>query len=370
MSQLHTVSDVLPALPPVEIIFGRSAAMGEIRRKLERIGATEVPVLLCGESGTGKDLLARYLHHQSRAAEGPFVKVNCAAIPFTLLESELFGYERGAFTGATTSKPGRIEQAEGGTLFLDEIGELELGLQSKLLQLLQDRRFLRLGGGREIVAHTRLLFATNRHLPAEVAEGRFRQDLYYRINVVGIAVPPLRERGDDIVMLAQYFLEAFCRRFDRDATLPGELLQAFRDYSWPGNVRELENLVKRYVVLGSVSDILQELRASASASNNSVVPMPGADGAIALKSVTRRAVREFEREIILHTLEAHHWNRKSTARALRISYRALLYKLKDAGLQARSPAATAPGAVAGDNPAESGAHHPIGEQPWRKNEAV
>lgn len=322
--------------PPAEVIFGRSQRMHQVRLTLERLGETGVPVLITGESGTGKEVMARLLHRHSRWAEGPFLKVNCAAIPSTLLESELFGFERGAFTGAQAGKPGRISQADGGSLFLDEIGELELALQAKLLQVLQDRRFMRLGGTREVLVRARMLFATNRNLQAEVSAGRFRQDLYYRINVVGIELPPLRERRADIQILARYFLQQFSRRFDRpEVMLTAELLAALNAYAWPGNVRELENLMKRLVVLGSDREILEAVRARPVPDPAPVTGL-GEDGGLPLKSVTRRAVQDFERDIILRALEAHQWNRKRTAQALRISYRALLYKLKDAGLQRRA----------------------------------
>lgn len=311
--------------------------MRQVRLKLERIGATNVPVLLTGESGTGKELLARMLHRQSNWAAGPFVKVNCPAIPGTLLESELFGFEKGAFTGAHASKPGRIEQADGGTLFLDEIGELELGLQAKLLQLLQDNCFMRLGGRQEVRAHTRMLCATNRRLQAEVDSGRFRRDLYYRINVVSLEVPPLRDRREDIELLAEYFIKEFSTRFQRPAPpLTPNLLSALQQYGWPGNVRELENMMKRYVVLGAAEELRQQLYLLPRDPQTVAATEPAPDGTLSLKKVTRYAVQELEREIILKTLEANQWNRKRTARALRISYRALLYKLKEAGLPARS----------------------------------
>jgi two-component system response regulator AtoC len=325
-------------LPPLEVIFGASPALQQLRLKLERIGDTPVPVLITGESGTGKEVLARLLHRQSQSAGGPFVKLNCPAIPATLLESELFGFEKGAFTGAHASKPGRIEQAEGGTVFLDEIGELELGLQAKLLQLLQDGCFMRLGGQREVRARARMLFATNRRLEDEVAAARFRCDLYYRINVVGFELPPLRHRREDIPVLTEYFRREFSSRYRRTTPPLGRaLLEAMQAYAWPGNVRELENLMKRYVLLGGEEDLWRQVAAP---------PRPPAEpafelgtGGVALKSVTRQAVQELEREIILQALEANQWNRKRAAEALHISYRGLLYKLKEAGVTARAAGA-------------------------------
>ncbi|HWG38834.1 MAG TPA: sigma-54 dependent transcriptional regulator [Terriglobales bacterium] len=330
----------LGPLPPRELIFGASPAMNQVRQMLEHIGATQVAVLITGESGTGKEVVARLLHLQSACAHNALVKVTCPAIPGTLLESELFGYDKGAFTGAHASKPGRIEQAEGGTLFLDEIGELELGLQGKLLQLLQDGRFMRLGGRKEIHARARMLFATNRQLDEEVAAGRFRRDLYYRINVVGIELPPLRERREDLAALARYFILEFSRRFRRHPVpITPELLTAMQQHTWPGNVRELENMMKRYVVLGNIHELLQQLaRPALVAAPKPAAAAPASEETKAeenwsLKAATREAVHQVERDIILKALAAHRWNRKRTAKALCISYRGLLYKLKEAGLQ-------------------------------------
>ncbi|MGH9393867.1 MAG: sigma-54 interaction domain-containing protein, partial [Terriglobales bacterium] len=332
--------------PPAELIFGASAGMQQVRLLLERIGTAAVPVLITGESGTGKELLAQLLHRQSCSAPGLFVKVNCPAIPGTLLESELFGYEKGAFTGANACKPGRIEQAAAGTLFLDEIGELELGLQGKLLQILQDGCFMRLGGRKEIRARARLLFATNRCLEDEVAAGRFRRDLYYRINVVSIELPPLRRRMADMEPLARYFIAEFSRRFQRQRPpLPAEVLSAMEAHGWPGNVRELENLMKRYVVLGSVRELMQQLAPRQAAPVPAPASAPGL-GNWSLKAVTRQAVHELERDLILKALAANCWNRKRTAKALRISYRGLLYKLKEADLQAAAgPDSSSPAPV-------------------------
>ncbi|MGH9412488.1 MAG: sigma-54 interaction domain-containing protein [Terriglobales bacterium] len=322
-------------MPSPELLFGNSRAMRRVREKVDLLGAAPIPVLITGESGTGKELVARLLHQQA-AMPGPFVKLNCPAIPATLLESELFGFERGAFTGAHLMKPGRIEQAEGGTLFLDEIGELELGLQGKLLQLLQDRHFMRLGGRSELRANARMLFATNRNLEAEMAAGRLRTDLYYRINVVGIELPPLRHRRDDIPPLARYFVRVYSRHYGRAVPpLPPEFVSLLQRYGWPGNVRELENMMKRYVVLGSTAELLPPLAAC-------MEPEAEAGEPVSLKALTRHAVRELERNVILQALAAHHWHRKRTAAALQISYRALLYKLKQNGLQAGAEAAAAP----------------------------
>jgi two-component system response regulator AtoC len=294
------------------------------------VAAANVPVLITGESGTGKDIIARLIHGLSPWKVGPYVKVNCPAIPGTLLESELFGYEKGAFTGAFGSKPGRVELAHRGTLFLDEISELDMSLQSKLLQLLQDGQFCRIGAQEDKKVEVRVVCATNRNLEAEIEAGTFRQDLYYRINVVNIRMPALRERRGDIENLAAYFLEYYNRKFNCKARpLSSETLAVLRKYHWPGNIRELENLIKRYVILGHEDVITSDLVAREPDYFNSEISL---DGPISLKKMTRQCVRELERKVILKVLQHHHWNRKQAARTLGISYRALLYKIRDAGL--------------------------------------
>jgi two-component system response regulator AtoC len=270
------------------------------------------------------------IHGLSPWKGGPFVKVNCPAIPGTLLESELFGYEKGAFTGAYGTKPGRVEMAHRGTLFLDEISELDLALQSKLLQLLQDGQFCRIGAQEDKKVEVRVVCATNRNLEHEIENGTFRQDLYYRINVVNLHMPPLRERRADIEELAAYFLEHYNRKYNCKAKpLSNELTSVFQKYHWPGNIRELENLIKRYVILGNEDVIAADLVAREPDFFNPEISL---DGPISLKKLTRQATRELERKVILKVLQAHHWNRKQAARALSISYRALLYKIRDAGL--------------------------------------
>jgi len=318
-------------LPPEAIIFGQTPAMTDVHHKLEKVACTNVPVLLRGESGTGKEILAKLIHRCSPWGRGPFVKVACPAIPGTLLESELFGYEKGAFTGAYGTKPGRVEMAHRGTLFLDEIGEMDPGLQAKLLQLLQDGQFCRIGAQEDKRVEVRVVCATNRNLEEEIENGAFRQDLFYRINVVSIELPPLRERMQDIASLVNYFLEYYNEKFNaRARPLSPPLLRGLEQHSWPGNVRELENLMKRYVILGSEDAIRGDLLSQdRGALMSTVIP---SDGTISLKTVTRQASRELERKIILKVLQAHHWNRKQVARTLKISYRALLYKLKEAGV--------------------------------------
>src|ERR1700726_2466069 len=325
-----TLAQSLGEMPPDNIIFGHSEVMQSVRSRLSRVAAANVPVLITGESGTGKDIIARLIHTLSPWKTGPYVKANCPAIAGTLLESELFGYERGAFTGAVGSKPGRVELAHRGTLFLDEISELDMSLQSKLLQLLQDGQFCRIGAQADKKVEVRVVCATNRKLEQEIENGTFRSDLFYRINVVNLHLPPLRERAQDIPELVDYFLEYHNRKYNcRARVLSSELMSDLRKYHWPGNIRELENLIKRYVILGNEEVIAADLAPRETDFFNAEIPV---DGQISLKKLTRQAVRELERKVILKVLQNHHWNRKQAARALSISYRALLYKIRDAGL--------------------------------------
>src|SRR6202045_1786197 len=327
---VNAFAQSLGELPPDNIIFGHSEVMQAVRSRLGRVAAANVPVLITGESGTGKDIIARMIHANSPWRTGPWVKVNCPAIPGTLLESELFGYEKGAFTGAFGTKPGRVEMAHRGTLFLDEISELDMSLQSKLLQLLQDGQFCRIGAQEDKKVEVRVVCATNRKLEEEIANGTFRADLFYRINVVNLHMPPLRERISDLPELVTYFLDCYNRKFNsRAKPLSAELMNSLSKYHWPGNVRELENLIKRFVILGvedAISGDLQPKQPDFFSADINV------DGPISLKKITRQAVHELERKIILKVLQHHHWNRKQAARALNISYRALLYKIRDAGL--------------------------------------
>lgn len=323
----------IDGLPPEEVIFGRSTVMQEFRQKIQKFAATSVPLLIQGESGTGKGVLARYIHSRSGVAAGPFVNVNCAAIPGSLLESELFGFEKGAFTGAYASKPGRVETAHMGTLFLDGIDEIDMPLQAKLLQLLQDAQFSRIGGAEDITVQIRVICATSRPLEHEITAGRFRADLYYRINVARVELPALRLRIEDVPQLAMHFYDRLRKRHKSSAgPVSPVLLRLFERHSWPGNIRELENLMERYVILGSEEAIGEEL------ANWERTPLAAdlpTNGPIHLKNVTRKAVRELEGRIILSALEANRWNRKRAARDLRISYRALLYKIRQAGLPAK-----------------------------------
>lgn len=318
------------SLPPTSLIFGRSAAMQTTKQKIDKVAQSGVPILIQGPNGTGKGLLANFIHSLSPKPDAAFVKVNCAAIPGALLESELFGYEKGAFTGAHSSKPGRVELANGGTLFLDGIDEIDMSLQAKLLQLLQDGQFCRIGGQEDRRVQLRIICATNRRLALEIASGRFRQDLFYRINVVSIELPPLRARAEDIPDLVAYFLQTHRARHNMQARpLSPAALQLLGKHSWPGNIRELENLIERYVILGSEDAISSELL---NWGQMHEAPEISFEGQIHLKKVTRQAVHDLERKIILSVLEANRWNRKRTASALKISYRALLYKIRRAGL--------------------------------------
>ncbi|HSS97378.1 MAG TPA: sigma-54 dependent transcriptional regulator [Terriglobales bacterium] len=337
-------------IPPENIVFGRSDAMRSVRDRLNKVAGANVPVLIQGESGTGKDIIARMVHGLSPWKTGPYVKVNCPAIPGTLLESELFGYEKGAFTGAYGSKPGRVEMAHRGTLFLDEISELDAALQSKLLQLLQDGQFCRIGAQEDKKVEVRVVCATNRKLEDEIQNGTFREDLFYRINVVNISLPSLRERRGDVPDLANYFLDFYNRKYNcRAKALSPELMNVLEKYDWPGNIRELENLMKRYVILGSEDAITNDLVAREPQYLN---PEINLDGPISLKKITRQAVHELEKKVILKVLQNHHWNRKQAARTLGISYRALLYKIREAGLPPnRSRKPPQPVLVAGSQPA-------------------
>src|SRR5215468_5122386 len=321
-------------LPPDDVLFGCSAAMAEVHSRAEKISQTNVPILLTGEGGTGKDVLARWIHAHSDCASGEFVKVNCAAIPGMLLESELFGYEKGAFTGATVSKPGRVELAHRGTLFLDEIADLDLNLQSKLLHFLQDGTFSRIGDHSERKVDARLICATNKDLDQETQAGRFRQDLYYRIHVFRLKLPALRERREDIPVLAEYFRKQYEKQFDMKAeAFPHEMIEYLKNLGWAGNIRELSNGVARYVLLGPEAAIYQE--PPTRRTRNGIARGVNGNGQVTLKRLSKDAIKEMEKNVILETLRANQWNRRKTAQALKISYRALIYKIRDAGLVSR-----------------------------------
>jgi two-component system response regulator AtoC len=341
--------DVVQDLPPEEVIFGGSSSMRIVREKLQKLADTSVPVLIHGESGTGKEVVAKLLHQWSPWQGSAFVKISCPSIPTTLIESELFGYEKGAFTGAHSAKAGRVAQAHEGTLFLDEIAELDFATQSKLLQLLQDGEYYPIGGKKEKRVDVRVICATNRDLQKEIDLGRFRRDLFYRINVVNVRLPALRERIADIPVLANYLLNYYNKRFSRSSPpFSTTIFRAFAQHSWDGNIRELENLTKRYVILGSEDAIWAELVCEEDQSSDQSSDVVF-DGSVPLRKLTRRAARDFEHKIILKALQNHKWNRKEAARSLRISYRALLYKLHEAAdLAARRTAEQRAQEIAGD----------------------
>ena len=324
-------------VPPDDIVFGRSAAMSVVHKRVEKICHTNVPVLFCGDAGTGKEMVARWMHCRSPFKEGQFVKVNCAAIPGSLLESELFGYEKGAFTGAHASKPGRVELADKGTLFLDEIADLDMGLQSKLLQFVQDGTFSRIGGESEKFVEARIMCSTNRDLEREIAAGRFRADLYYRISVFQIRLPRLSERKEDVPAMAQYFRALYQRQFAKECDPLGpQTLNYLENLHWPGNVRELSNCIARFVLIGQDAFISQDLPQKR---KTFYAGSPVPNGNLALRGIAKEAIREMERNVILEALQTNQWNRRKTAEALKISYRALIYKIRDAGLASRRGAA-------------------------------
>jgi two-component system response regulator AtoC len=390
--EVATLREQLKEQSRYTMLFGHSEKMAEVRDLIERVSDTDVTVLIRGESGTGKELVARALHERSLRKEKPFVKVNCAALPTELLESELFGFEKGAFTGAIQHKPGKFEFANHGTMFLDEIGEMSFPLQAKLLQVLQDGEFARLGGKTDVQVDVRVVAATNRDLESAVASGQFREDLYFRLNVVTINLPPLRERREEIPLLVEHFLKKYSVQYNKPlCAISPDLQRQFMTFEWPGNIRQLENLIKRMVVLGTEGPILKEIQqppaplqfrggyqsaasrsvaalppqpapppaaAAASPAGPAVplAPMGAAPGersaavnaavaasalgagatSVSLKDIARTAAREAERELILRMLTRTRWNRKEAAEILGISYKALLYKIKENGLDKAS----------------------------------
>jgi two-component system, NtrC family, response regulator AtoC len=320
-------------------IIGQSAAITGVYAILDRVADTPTTVLVTGESGTGKELVARALHDGSSRRDRPFIKVNCAAIPHDLMESELFGYEKGAFTGAVASKPGRFELASGGTLFLDEIGTIPVEMQVKLLRALQESEFERVGGIKTIHVDVRLVAATNSDLKKEIAAGHFREDLFYRLNVVPIHLPPLREREQDTLLLARHFVKKFDARLGKNVEgLDPEVDRALLAHPWPGNIRELENVIERAVLFCDgptlrVSDLPLEVREDKGLPppSSTATPMPG-DG---LKEQVKAAMSRLERELIVHALDQTHGNVTHAARLLKISRKGLQLKMKELGLRER-----------------------------------
>jgi two-component system response regulator AtoC len=321
-------------------LVGQSPAIRQIYAVVEKVANTPSTVLISGESGTGKELIARALHENSNRHEGPFIKINCAAIPKTLMESELFGYDKGAFTGAVGAKPGRFELAHGGTLFLDEIGEIPVEMQVKLLRVLQESEFERVGGIKTIKVDVRLVTATNRDLLEEIGAGNFREDLFYRLNVVPIQIPPLRERREDIPLLAEHFIAKFNERLKKQiVAISPEAVERLVAYHWPGNIRELENLMERTILFCEgpeiqVSNLPPELVGTPAA------PPPGsaADEAArpaagSLKEAVRAETERVERELIQRALDATGGNVTQAARKLKISRKSLQTKMKELGLR-------------------------------------
>jgi two-component system response regulator AtoC len=325
-----------------------SPQMVRIRQQILQIAPVDVPVFVCGESGVGKEVVARMIHLRSKRRNQAFVKVNCAALPGELLESELFGFEQGAFTGAVRSKPGKFEIANRGTIFLDEIAEMSTHLQAKLLHVLQDHQYSRLGGRHMVETDVRVLAATNVDVHEAIKSGRFREDLYYRLNVLSILVPPLRERLVEIPLLFRHFLDKYSEKFGKTPQGPSKyLMDAAVNYPWPGNLRELENFVKRYVILEDDEGSLRELIEMSSArQRTSPREEPTAPREQGLKALVRGLKDEAETEAIADALEKTRWCRKDAAKMLGISYKALLYKMRQFNLDTprtrRSTAAAAP----------------------------
>lgn len=331
-----------------------SPQMVKIRQQTLQIAPVDVPVFISGESGAGKEVVARMIHMRSPRASQPFVKVNCAALPSELLESELFGYEQGAFTGAIRAKPGKFEMANKGTIFLDEIAEMSTNLQAKMLHVLQDHQYSRLGGRAMIQCDVRVLAATNVNVRDAIAAGRFREDLYYRLNVFSIHVPPLRERTKEIPMLFRHFLEKYTQKYQKHPAEPPEhLLEAAMKYPWPGNLRELENFVKRYVILEDDDESFRELLEMAATRQRSM-PREEANAfnaeAGGLKALVRSLKDEAEMEAIAEALEKTNWSRKEAARVLGISYKALLYKMRQFKLDSGRGSRAANAAVTKQEP--------------------
>ena len=320
-------------------LIGDSPAMRKVTDLVEQVGPSEANVLILGESGTGKELVAQLLHEHSLRKDGPLVKVNCAALPETLLESELFGYVRGAFTGATQDKPGRFQLAAGGTLFLDEIGELPMTLQAKILRALQERIVEPLGSVSPVSVDVRFIAATNRDLPAMIAAGQFREDLYYRLNVLEIRIPPLRERAEDIPLLVDYLLAKLCRKNNRPVrTVSREFLDALSRHEWRGNVRELENVLERSLILcrGDMLDVRDLPEHLLSPHRPGSAPNQTApSGAMSQGNLPENPLEAAERRALEETLRRHAGHRERTAEALGISRRTLQYRLKKYGLTTR-----------------------------------
>jgi two-component system response regulator AtoC len=334
-------ADALKEIPLNEThSFVRSSKrMRDLEAQAALVARADIPLLILGESGTGKEILALYTHKMSARSQNIFLKVNCAAVPADLLESELFGYEQGAFTGAVKTKPGKFEVCTGGTIFLDEIGEMPAMLQAKLLQVLQDGTFSRLGSRSPMRVDVRVIAATNINMKEAMANKTFREDLYYRLNGFTLSIPPLRERREEIPVLSEYFMRKGAKRYGREA-LPFSqtLLDVLAGHSWPGNLRELENVINRYLVLGEERSIVEELSPSAAYQGAAAAASQEAPNGAGLKAMVRNLKGDAESTAIAQVLEGVGWNRKAAANDLQISYKALLYKIKQYDLSPRNHA--------------------------------
>jgi two-component system response regulator AtoC len=336
--------------PDYPVIIGQSDEVRVIKQKIQKVSSKDITVLITGETGTGKELIARSIHYHSHRSGGPLVKISCGALPDELLESEVFGFQKGAFTGAHRNKPGRLELAHEGTLFIDEIGDLSLALQAKFLQVLEDKAFARLGGIYDKAVDTRVVAATNSDLQKKVREGQFRKDLFYRLNVIQIKAPALRERKEDIPLLMHYFLHKYCLELHKDLLeVPARVAKHLHAYHWPGNVRELENAVRRAVALRDWSFVFREMvlenprLKDRTSVPERVVSLPGwedekiqkliRENDCSLKKMSRAYVSEAEKNAILDALARTQWNRKRAAEILGVSYKTLLTRIEDFGLK-------------------------------------
>jgi two-component system response regulator AtoC len=317
-----------------------SKRMRDLEAQAALVARADIPLLILGESGTGKEILALYTHKMSSRSQNIFLKVNCAAVPADLLESELFGYEQGAFTGAVKTKPGKFEVCTGGTIFLDEIGEMPAILQAKLLQVLQDGTFSRLGSRAPMKVDVRVIAATNINMKEAMANKTFREDLYYRLNGFTLSIPPLRERKEEIPVFAEYFMRKGARKYGREPlSFSTSLMNTLADHTWPGNLREMENVINRYLVLGDERSIIDELSpVSAYQGASAVAAQEAAPNGAGLKAMVRNLKGDAESIAIAQVLEGTGWNRKAAANDLQISYKALLYKIKQYDLSPRDHA--------------------------------
>jgi two-component system response regulator AtoC len=333
---LHVPAEVLN---DGSIFVASSPAMLSIRRQIEKIADYDVPVLILGESGSGKEVVARLLHTRSERARRPFLKVNCAALPGSLLESELFGYERGAFTGAVRSHPGKFEICKSGTILLDEIGEISPALQAKLLHVLQDRTVCRLGGNTPFGVDARVIAATNVDIHEALESGALRQDLYYRLNTFILRIPPLRSRPEEIPVLLEHFIQRFARQYCRPVVPPSHrLVAACLEYSWPGNIRELQSFTQRFLIQGDEERSLQELQGAGRVmiGHPSEIDSPAESSTTNLKKIARNVKSNAEKPAIEKVLQETRFNRKAAARRLQISYKGLLRKLREYDLDGKT----------------------------------